>query len=588
MKKIKNKYIFIPLAAAVISLIIFVIFSIGFSSHPYINYIDFGKEVTAHKISTVYITNTEKIQFETKDKKLYETDNPRMDNFKETLLSQGIKVSEQAPINTEQEIPLALLVVSLVVFGVMLVKSSNIASKGMLSVDSIDLSASSESSKGFDSVAGNEEAKESVKDIVDFLKNPEKYSAYGARMPRGIILYGEPGTGKTLLAKAVAGEAGVPFYAMSGSDFIQVYVGVGASRIRQLFKKARSHGKAVIFIDEIDAIGKKRDGAKSSGGSDERDQTLNALLTEMSGFNESEGIVVMAATNRLDMLDAALLRPGRFDRHIEIMLPDVSAREKILKLHLKNKPAGNIALHDWALKTTYFSGAKLESLVNEAAILACKEDSKFIEDIHIDKAFSIVVAGHEKQNRDYIKDKDRQITAFHEIGHALTTLRILPEEKVSKVTIIPTTKGAGGYTLSIPEDSMYHNKEYLKKRIMVLLGGRAAEEIIFGKDYITTGAHNDLKQCTNISFHMVTQYGMGKRLGLLNLQELMELNISQDTIIEECKELVDGLYDEVKNLLQNDIALLTKMSHILIEKETLHSDELLSIYKEAYETPVVC
>jgi cell division protease FtsH len=588
MKKIKNKYIFIPIVTAVISIIIFAIFSAGFNTHPYKSYVDFMKDVSAHKVSTVYITNTEKIQFQTADKKIYETDNPRLDSFKETLLNQGVKVSEQAPINAKVAIPLAVFVLSLAAFGVMLVKSSSIASKGMLSVDSIDLSASAESSKGFDIVAGNEEAKESVSDIVDFLKNPEKYNAYGARMPRGVILYGEPGTGKTLLAKAVAGEAGVPFYAMSGSDFIQVYVGVGASRIRQLFKKARSHGKAVIFIDEIDAIGKKRDGGKSSGGSDERDQTLNALLTEMSGFNDSEGIVIMAATNRLDMLDAALLRPGRFDRHIEIMLPDVSARHKILELHLKNKPVGSINLHDWAEKTTYFSGAKLESLVNEAAILACKEDSEFIEDIHMDTAFSIVLAGHEKQNRDYIKDKDRQITAFHEVGHALTTLKLLPEEKVSKVTIIPTTKGAGGYTLSIPEDSMYLNKEYLRKRIMVLLGGRAAEEIVFGKDYITTGAHNDLKQCTNISFHMVTQYGMGTKLGLLNLQELMELNISQDTIIEECRDLVNSLYEEVKTLLQNDMTLLTSMSHALMKKETLYKEELENLYREAYETPVVC
>lgn len=370
-------------------------------------------------------------------------------------------------------------------------------------------------------------------------------------MPKGIILYGEPGTGKTLLAKAVAGEANVPFYAMSGSDFVQVYVGVGASRIRQLFKKAKGHGKAVIFIDEIDAIGKKRDNSKT-GGSDERDQTLNALLTEMSGFNEKNGIIVMAATNRLDMLDEALLRPGRFDRHIEVSLPDLSAREKILNLHLKNKPTKSIDIKEWSQKTAYFSGAKLENLVNEAAILACKEESEFIENTHMDKAFSIVIAGYEKQNRDFIKEKDRKITAFHEVGHALVSLKILPNEKVSKVTIIPSTKGAGGYTLSIPEDSLYQNKDYLKKRIMVLLGGRAAEELVFGKDYITTGAHNDLKQCTNIAYHMVTQYGMGETLGLLNMQELMNLNINKDSIIKECKNLVDNLYEETKNLLKKE------------------------------------
>lgn len=579
MKKIKNKRIFIPLTIAVISLILFSVFNFTLNKLSYMPYVDFVKNVSAHNISTVYATNTEKIQFTTTNGKKYETDNPRTDGFKDMLLKSGIKVSEQLPANPAQVIPLAVFVISLTVFGIMLVKSGNIASKGMLSVDSIDLAASSKPGKGFETIAGNEEAKESVQDVVDFIKNPEKYTAYGARMPRGIILYGEPGTGKTLLAKAVAGEADVPFYAMSGSDFIQVYVGVGASRIRQLFKKARSHGKAVIFIDEIDAIGKKRDGSKNTGGSDERDQTLNALLTEMSGFNDSEGIIVIAATNRLDMLDAALLRPGRFDRHIEIMLPDVSARQKILNLHLNNKPVGNININEWAHKTTYFSGAKLESLVNEAAILACKENSKLIEDIHLDRAFSIVLAGYEKQNRDYIKDIDRKITAFHEIGHALATLKLLPEEKVSKVTIIPTTKGAGGYTLSIPEDSMYHSKEYLKKRIMIYLGGRAAEEIVFGKDLITTGAHNDLKQCTNISFNMVTQYGMGNKLGLLNLQEHMDLNISQDIIIEECRELVESLYEDVKKLLLENITLLYDMSNALIDKETLYSSDLDTLTK---------
>lgn len=574
MNKIKNKYMLIPLLTALISLVMFFVANHMFKPIQHKTYIEFMNDISSKKVSTVYVTNTPSIKIVTFDGKTYETDNPRTNNFKENLLKQGVKVSEQAPSDLKQVIPMTGFVVSIIILGFMAIKSSNIASKGMLSVDSIDINSVEESKKGFENVAGNEEAKESVKDVVDFLKNPEKYSSYGARMPRGIILYGEPGTGKTLLAKAVAHEAGVPFYAMSGSDFVQIYVGVGASRIRQLFKKARSHGKAVIFIDEIDAIGKKRDNGKNTGGSDERDQTLNALLTEMSGFNDADGIIVMAATNRLDMLDPALLRPGRFDRHIEIMLPDVSAREKILDLHFKNKPAQNINIREWAEKTSYFSGAKLENLVNEAAILACKDDSTYINNIHMDKAFSIVIAGYEKQNRDYIKEKDRHITAFHEIGHALVSLKLIPDETVSKVTIIPTTKGAGGYTLSIPQDAMYQNKSYLKKRIMVLLGGRAAEETIFGKDFITTGAHNDLKQCTNIAFNMITQYGMGDTLGLLNMQELMDLNISQDRIIEECKNLVNSLYEEVKDLLEKENDTLTKMSEALLEKETLYSEDM--------------
>lgn len=526
------------------------------------------------------MTNTPKIKYTDKNQKMYETDNPRINNFKEILLKQGIRVSEKAPSDAMQLISISALIVSIIAIAAMSLKSSGIQTGKILSVDSIDLSSAEKSDYNFDSMAGNEEAKESAKDIVDFLKNPEKYSTYGAHMPRGIILYGEPGTGKTLLAKAVAGEAQVPFYAMSGSDFIQVYVGVGASRIRQLFKKAKSNGKAVIFIDEIDAIGKKRDGGKSTGGSDERDQTLNALLTEMSGFNEKNGIIVLAATNRLDMLDPALLRPGRFDRHIEITLPDVAARKKILELHMQNKPFKNIMIQEWAQKTSGFSGAKLENLVNEAAILACKENSISICDSHVDKAFSIILAGYEKKERGYIKDIDKKITAYHEIGHVICGLSLLPDEKISKVTIIPTTKGAGGYTLSIPEDMLYVSKDYLRKKIMVLLGGRAAEEIIFGSKKITTGAQNDFKKSTSIAFAMTTQYGMGNVLGLLNLQELMQLNINTESILCECKDMINSLYDETKKLLENDMKKLVKLSENLMANESLYSDDIQKILKE--------
>ncbi|WP_125154722.1 ATP-dependent metallopeptidase FtsH/Yme1/Tma family protein [Clostridium rectalis] len=571
--KIKKKHIIFPIITAVLSLTLMLLVNYNFNSLKNKNYVDFLSDLSSKKVSTVYFTNTPKIKVKLSDGKIYETDNPRIDNFKENLLKQGVQVLENSPSDISHLIFMTAFIISIVSIMGILIKSSSIRSKGMLSVDSLDTAAISDLPFTFNDVAGNEEAKESVQDIVDFLKNPEKYNSYGARMPKGVILYGEPGTGKTLLAKAVAGEANVPFYAMSGSDFIQVYVGVGASRIRQLFKKAKSHGKAVIFIDEIDAIGKKRDSGKT-GGSDERDQTLNALLTEMSGFNEKDGIVVMAATNRLDMLDEALLRPGRFDRHIEVSLPDLSAREKILYLHLKNKPINEISINEWAQKTAYFSGAKLENLINEAAIIACKEESKYIENSHIDKAFSIVMAGYEKQNRDYIKEKDRKITAYHEIGHALVSLKALPEDKVSKVTIIPSTKGAGGYTLSIPEDNLYTNKNYLKKRIMVLLGGRAAEEIIFGSEYITTGAHNDLKHCTSIAFNMITQYGMGETLGLLNMEELINLNINKNSIVIECKKLVDKLYNDTKALLLNESCLLEAMTNELLEKETLHAEDI--------------
>lgn len=574
MKKLKNKYVLIPIVTALLSLIILIIANSTHVSNNSKLYVEFLKDLSNKKVSTVYLTPTPMISIKLTNGSIYETDNPRANDFKEMLLKQGVQVYESLPSSANDTIPITIFTISILAIAVMFIKNSSITSKGMLSVDAVDTTAMQNLRNNFNSVAGNEEAKESVKDIVDFLKNPEKYSHYGARMPRGIILYGEPGTGKTLLAKAVAGEANVPFYAMSGSDFIQVYVGVGASRIRQLFKKARSHGKAVIFIDEIDAIGKKRDNAKV-GGSDERDQTLNALLTEMSGFNEMEGIVVMAATNRLDMLDPALLRPGRFDRHIEITLPDVAAREKIIKLHLAGKPINNINFSEIAQKTVYFSGAKIECLINEAAILACKEESNNIENIHLDKAFSIVLAGHEKINRGHIKEDDKKITAFHEAGHALISLKVLPFDKVSKITIIPSTKGAGGYTLSIPEDRLYQNKDYLKKRIMVLLGGRAAEEVIFGKNYITTGAYNDLKSSTSIITKMITQYGMGSTLGLLNLQELSDLNFSNNELImKECKDTVSDLYEEVKEILSDEKTLLEKFSYLLIKKETLVAEDI--------------
>lgn len=576
MNRMKKKTFLLPLITAALSLVLLIASQIVFKTTENKSYVNFLKDLDSHKISKVYLSPAPQLKVVLNDGTSYETDNPRIDTFKEVLLKEGVKVLEYSPTDRSSVIFGSAFLVSIISLVFVMAKNSNLSNKGLLSVDKLETSVLEDTPFTFENVAGNEEAKESVKDVVDFLKNPEKYAAYGARMPKGVILYGDPGTGKTLLAKAVAGEAGVPFYAMSGSDFVQVYVGVGASRVRQLFKKARQNGKAVIFIDEIDAIGKKRDGGKA-GGSDEKDQTLNALLTEMSGFNEKEGIIIMAATNRLDILDEALLRPGRFDRHIEIMLPDISAREKILNLHLKNKPVGNIDVHEWAQKTSGFSGAKIESLVNEAAILACKDEAKAIENIHMDKAFSIVIAGHEKQDRDYITEKDRKVTAYHETGHALVGLKMLPNEKVSKITIIPSTKGAGGYTMTIPEDKLYQDKSYLKRRIMMLLGGRAAEEIIFGEDNITTGASHDLKQCTNIAYHMLGAYGMGKSLGLLSIEVLGQDNSKQADLINECKELIDSLYEETKELLLREKDLLEAITFELLETETIHNEKLMEI-----------
>lgn len=578
MNKIKKNYILIPVIAAILSLIALILLNYKSSIMEYKSYVEFINDVSSGKISRVEINSSPKMSVKLKDGVIYLTENPNSFTIKEELLSKGIEVKTISTLPTYQRIPATILGFSLLSIMIIATRKSSF---GANKITSLSVSNSQDITKdkySFDSVAGNDEAKESLRDIVDFLKNPDKYANYGARMPKGVILYGDPGTGKTLLAKAVAGEAGVPFYAVSGSDFIQVYVGVGASRIRNLFKKAKAHGKAVIFIDEIDAIGKQRENSKN-GGSDERDQTLNALLTEMSGFSDSDGIVVMAATNRLDMLDSALLRPGRFDRHIEVSLPDISAREKIIALHLENKPVKDIDLRDLAHKTVYFSGAKLESLANEAAILACKDNSLYITNYHFDKAYSIVLAGHEKIERSYLSEEDRMITAYHEAGHALISLIKLPEEKVSKVTIIPTSKGAGGYTLSLPKDSSYQTLDYMQKRIMVLLGGRAAEELIFGKDKITTGAFSDLKHTTSIMKNMITEYGMGKSLGLLRLSEMSSLanNTDINNIVDECKLNVDKLYEVVFNTLEENLDLLEKLSSELMIKETLYEKDILNI-----------
>ncbi|ARC84424.1 ATP-dependent zinc metalloprotease FtsH [Clostridium argentinense CDC 2741] len=576
MNKLKKNYIIIPIVICILSLIAMTFINFRSSNLSFKSYKEFLKDAHNDQLSTVYIVPSSKITVVMKDGTEYTTDNPNSITLKEELLSKGVEVKENSSTTFMQTGFSAVLTLSVVAI-VLMSLSKTKGARGVTAIDAVDASTLVKDKFNFNSLAGNEEAKESVKDIVDYLKNPEKYKKYGARVPKGIILYGSPGTGKTLLAKAVAGEANVPFYAVSGSDFIQVYVGVGAGRVRSLFKKAKSHGKAVIFIDEIDAIGKKRS-SKGTGGSEEKDQTLNALLTEMSGFSESEGIVVIAATNRLDILDPALLRPGRFDRHIEVALPDVSAREKIIKLHLKNKPHKDIDILDLAHRTSYFSGAKLENLINEAAILACKEDIGYITNEHIDTAFSIVLAGYEKIDKSAIKEEDRKITAYHEAGHALISLLKLPEEKVSKVTIIPTSKGAGGYTLSLPVDSAYQNLDYLKKKIMVLLGGRAAEEIIFGKEKITTGAYNDLKQTTNMIYNMIAEYGMGESLGLLRLSEMpspLQGSSSKD-ILEECKSTVDSLYEEVKYILLKEKSKLEALTNSLLIKEKLSYEEILS------------
>lgn len=437
-----------------------------------------------------------------------------------------------------------------------------------------EINYKNKSSVKFQDVAGNYEAKESLKEIVDFIKYPEKYNQLGARMPRGLLLYGSPGTGKTLLAKALAGEANVPFFAVSGSDFVQVYAGLGASRIRKLFSKAKKNGKSVIFIDEIDAIGKKRVGGNLRG-SDEGDRTLNALLTEMSGFEENNSIIVVAATNRVDTLDNALLRPGRFDRQIEIILPDIKAREEILNLYLSNRPTEKeIDIRKIAEQTVFYSGAMLENLINEAAIIAARSDSKVIKREHLENAYLNISTGAQQKNSE-ISLEQKTVTAYHEAGHAIATKLFLPDNKIIRISIIPTTKGAGGYTLSTPKNDFLPTKKYLKNQIMVLLGGRAAEEIIFGNDMITIGAQNDIERVTSIALDYVAKYGMEERLGNINYNILLnEYNI-QMNIEKYVKELIEELYQKTMDKIKLNKQVLIELANELIDKETISEKELL-------------
>jgi len=445
-------------------------------------------------------------------------------------------------------------------------RRAGVTVKNGFNVVAINLEAQ-ETTCNFSNIAGNIEAKENVMDIIDYLKNPEKYKAYGARMPKGILLHGKPGTGKTLMARAMAGEAGVPFYAVSGSDFVQMYVGVGAARVRELFKKVREAGGGVIFIDEIDALGKKRSDGLT--GNDEREQTLNALLTEMQGFSDAAGIVVVAATNRPDTLDEALLRPGRFDRRVEVGLPDLAARKQILELHAKNKPLSKTAsLEKLALDTVYFSGAMLEGLLNDAAISAAKRGEGSIEPEDISTAYYTALAGSEKKDRSNIRQKEREVTAWHESGHALAATLLSPENKVAKVTIIPSTGGAGGFCVNIPPERMYWTKKELEEQIMVHLAGRAAEEVHFGVNGVTTGASNDIEKATQTALQYVAKFGMGE--GLLDRLALKDDQATN----KECAELINRLYDETKAILIKNHRALEAIAESLLGKETLDGDEV--------------
>ena len=442
----------------------------------------------------------------------------------------------------------------------------------------------------FKDVAGADEEKADLEEIVDFLKEPKKYMALGARIPKGVLLVGPPGTGKTLIAKAVAGEAGVPFFSISGSDFVELYVGVGASRVRDLFDQAKKHAPAIVFIDEIDAVGRQR-GAGLGGGHDEREQTLNQLLVEMDGFGNNAGVIVMAATNRADILDPALLRPGRFDRQIYIGVPDIKGRVEILKVHARKKPfEDDVSFDAIARSTVGFTGADLENLLNEAALLAAREGKAKIGLKDIDNAFLKVIMGNEKKNR-VITEHERKITAYHEAGHALTS-RVLPtQDPVQQVSIVPRGR-AGGFTLNMPkEDKYYNTKQQMEEELIVLLGGRVAEKLIMND--ISTGASNDIQRATDIARKMVTKYGMSEKIGPIdfsatqsevflgrdfaNTNQLSEQTAS--LIDSEVKALIHTAYERCEQILRDNMDILHRLAQFLLDNETMDNAQLEALYK---------
>jgi cell division protease FtsH len=563
-----------------ILLSVLVLLLAGLAGYQYLNkdnteltmtYPAFLDAVDENQVQSVILNeknNTFKAVLKNKPEVSYTVPNPKTEDFIEFLLTSNITLDYG-----EVNLPVKFLQVALLLLiggGVFLALRQGGNNKPMMA----DSNKKSGDKAGItlNQIAGNSEAKLMVEDIIEFIKQPEKYAAVGARMPKGLLLYGPPGTGKTMMAKAIAGEANVPFYAMSGSDFVQMYVGVGASRIRNLFNKAKKSEKAVIFIDEIDAIGKKR-ARNTSASNDERDQTLNALLTEMSGFHENKGIVVIGATNRLDTLDEALLRPGRFDRQIEIGLPDVNARKKILSLYAGKKPlSDDVNLDALSKSTVYFSGAMLENLLNEAAINAANDKLSVISNEHVEKAFYTVIAGAPMLDRSFISDRDRRITAYHEAGHALVTKLLLPEQYISKVTIIPSVRGAGGFNLSIPKDTMFQTQKQIKANIQMLLGGRAAEELIFGEEEITTGASNDIQKASSMLVDYINKYGMDQDMGLFSTSVLLEGYDRE--LVNKCRNQMNILYEETRKLLEANSDFLEQITAQLLEKESLNGDDI--------------
>ncbi len=511
------------------------------------------------------------------------------------LTDAGIEFSHEVvdKSTTLMDIILAYVLPFALIYGAMFLIIRNISksSGGVMGVGKSNAKVYVQKETGvtFKDVAGQEEAKESIKELVDFLHNPGKYTKIGAKLPKGALLVGPPGTGKTLLAKAVAGEAHVPFFSLAGSDFVEMFVGVGASRVRDLFKQAESQAPCIVFIDEIDAIGKSRD-SRYGGGNDEREQTLNQLLAEMDGFDTSKGIVILAATNRPDVLDKALLRPGRFDRRIIVDKPDLKGRIEVLKVHAKNVlMADSVDLDAVGMATSGAVGSDLANIINEAAILAVKEGRTVVTQADLMESVEVVIAGKEKKDR-ILGPEEKKIVAYHETGHALITALEKHAEPVQKITIVPRTMGSLGYVMQVPEEEKYlMTEEELRAKIVMLFGGRAAEEIVFGS--VTTGASNDIEKATGIARAMITQYGMSKKFGLMGLETIENryldgravLNCGDETAAEIDKEvmvLLAECYERAKELLRDHREVLDRIAAFLEEKETITGKEFMELYHE--------
>ena len=609
MRKWKGYGFFVAMAAIILIAMISSDFMSGWTEENY-TYTQFKDDLSNHKIQSVVVRQNEQvptgeIRVTMKDSKKHSFYAPDVNVVIEKLDDAhftNVVVSDVETTPWYLEIlPYAIGFVLIFVLFTMMTSQAQGGGGGNAKMMNFGksrarMTAPDEKSKTFADVAGLVEEKEQLEEIVDFLEAPQKYTNLGARIPKGVIMVGPPGTGKTLLAKAVAGEAGVPFFSISGSDFVEMFVGVGASRVRDLFAEAKKNAPCIVFIDEIDAVARRR-GSGLGGGHDEREQTLNQMLVEMDGFGINEGIIVMAATNRVDILDPAILRPGRFDRRIHVGLPDVRGREEILKVHAKNKPlSDDVNLEEIARTTAGFAGADLENLLNEAAICAARENRPYLMDEDIRKSFIKVGIGAEKKSR-IISEKDKRVTAYHEAGHAIL-FHVLPDVgPVYTVSVIPTGQGAGGYTMPLPEkDEMYLTKGKMLQDIVVCLGGRIAESLVF--DDVTTGAVQDIRQATERARDMVTKYGFSDELGMINYSTSDDevfigreighaKNFSEGTaavIDQEVKRIIESCREKATKILKENRKVLDKLAELLIEKERIGQQEFEALFEQNDET----